>query len=68
MFGVSGILSLIVGKKAIKAKMRVAAVANLASRATYWKNIIMLMKPTINKGMKMSIREDPGYLYSGILK
>lgn len=68
MFGVWGIFSLMVGMKAMKARVSVAIPAILPERVLSWKKMKRLMTPKIQRGTKIEIRLTPGYLYMGILK
>lgn len=67
MLGVSGILSSMVGMKAMKARVSVAIVAILLDRAGSWKKTYRLMAPKIQRGTNIEIRLIPGYLYMQIL-
>jgi hypothetical protein len=62
MFGVCGICVLIVGTKAIKAKVKVAITPILPARLTSWKNTNKFIKPIIQRGMKIFIKLLPGCL------
>lgn len=60
--GLGGILELMVGIKAIKAKRRVASEERRAPRSGPWKKTPRTSMESNQIGMKMSAIEEPGYL------
>lgn len=53
---------LMVGIKAIKAKVKVAIAAILPEREGSWKKMAKLMKPSTHKGTNIETKSAPGYL------
>lgn len=53
---------MIVGRKAINAKVMVAMTAILSASLLSWKKMVRLTKPMTHKGINIERRDDPGCL------